>query len=274
MAACDWPISYAGCDCPTLDGMSAEDRAMWEGVAAEYLWNFTGRSFGLCSVVLRPCRADCAALMPETFWGRGPWVPYPNGAVWGPVLVGGQWYNLTCGNCGGDACSCTTTHAIALPGPVNSVEEVLIDGTALATSAYRVDDARWLVRLDGDRWPPCQDMNAAPSEADTWQVSYTRGVPVPVGGQMAAGRLACEFAKAACSDPSCALPQRVQTVTRQGVTVAVLDSFEDVTKGRTGIWTIDAWIASVTSGPRPSRVYSVDVKPKGRVTTWTSSTPS
>src|SRR3546814_4772015 len=50
---------------------------------------------------------------------------------------------------------------------------------------------------------------------------------------ISAGRLANELAKAACNDKSCGLPQRVQSITRQGVTVAVLDSFDDIDTGHT-----------------------------------------
>jgi hypothetical protein len=102
-------------------------------------------------------------------------------------------------------------------------------------------------------------------------VTYVRGVRVPEGGEIAAGVLALELAKAACNDNTCQLPKRMQTMTRQGVTVAMLDSFDDVDKGHTGIWIIDSWVASMTKTPVRPTVLSPD-KPRHatRRSTWTT----
>lgn len=268
MAPCTWPISYSSCgSCAALDGMSPEDRAAVEEAAVEYLWNWTLRVFGVCPVVVRPCRSECAG-RPSTFWGYGPYGsggmadpygPWPN-----PQLVDGLWTNVSCGFCAG-ACSCDgdRLRTLALPGPVTAVSEVLVDGVVLDPSAYRVDNRSLLVRLDGGVWPVCQDMTLPPSEVGTFRISYSRGAEVPVGGQVAAGVLACELAKAWCRDATCALPQRVQTVTRQGVTVAMIDNGEGIEKGQTGIWIIDSWVSSITNPVRPSTVLSPDV-PRSR----------
>jgi hypothetical protein len=115
-------------------------------------------------------------------------------------------------------------------------------------------------------------MGAPAGGPNTWQVDYLLGQPVPIGGQIAAGVLACELAKAACSDGSCQLPQRIQTITRQGVTIAMIDSFDDVSHGATGIWIIDSWVSSIVNTPVPSRVYSPDIpRPRHRSQTWPSS---
>lgn len=263
---CGWVADYSECsDTSVLTDLPAEDQERFEGLAVEYLWRWTGKALGVCDVVVRPCRQDCWEGQ-STFFGSG---PRPAGSgPWTPVVINGAWYNVGCGICSDD-CSCTDTPAIRLPGPVASVSQIRIDGVVLPPDSYRVDNQKLLIRTDGDRWPVCQDMSAAPSETDTWEITYQRGLPVPVGGQIAAGLLALELAKAACNDKSCALPQRVQTVTRQGVTVAVLDSFDDIDTGHTGIWLIDAWVASITKPPVRSRVYSPDV-PRNpyRRTTW------
>ena len=99
----------------------------------------------------------------------------------------------------------------------------------------------------------------------TFSIAYDYGREVPIGGQLAAGVLACELAKAACRDSSCALPQRIQSITRQGVTVAVLDAFDDIDSGHTGIWLIDSWVSSIVKPLRPGRICSPDVpRPKWR----------
>lgn len=89
-------------------------------------------------------------------------------------------------------------------------------------------------------------------------VTGTMGIPTPPGGQVAAAQLACELAKAMCGDSSCALPERVQSVSRQGITMTILDQFEDLDEGKTGIWLIDAWVASVMRSPMPATVGSPD----------------
>ena len=117
----------------------------------------------------------------------------------------------------------------------------------LDPDAYRVDNFRYLVRQDGGRWPYCQDMSKRLGEPGTWAVTVKVGAPVPIGGRKAAGKLACELARAAAGDKGCELPQRWQTITRQGVTIAAgMDTFEDLDAGKTGIWLIDSWVASVT----------------------------
>jgi hypothetical protein len=165
-----------------------------------------------------------------------------------------------------DLCTCGAPVALALPGPAMAVYEVLVDGVALAPSAYRLSGDQ-LVRADGQPWPTCQDLLALPSTKGTWQVTYDRGTPVPVGGQIAAGMLAMELAKAACRDSTCQLPQRIQTITRQGVTIGMLDPFDGLEKGFTGIWLIDSWITSITKPQLGGRVYSPDVPlTRGRAT--------
>lgn len=259
---CNWEISYAECaedDCEPL--MSSPASGTYETMAVDYLWNWTGKQLGVCGVSLRPCRT--LAFMNRggsTYWGRSRLSS--GGFTYTPQLIGGSWYNVACGSCG-SACECGSPRSLVLPGPVVEIEEVLIDGEALDPAAYQVQNGRYLIRTDGGRWPTTQDMTKNPDQPGTWQITYTYGVPVPVGGQVAAGVLACELAKAACGDDSCGLPQRVQEITRQGYSVAVLDSFEDIDKGHTGIWLIDSWVASLTKSPRASRVYSPDVPRTG-----------
>lgn len=256
---CLWPADYSACggDLPEpLASLPASGVATFEEMAATYLWNWTGRKYGLCEVTIRPCRQECWQGQ-STFWGGSGGA---RSTPFYPVLIRGQWFNIGCGQCGDD-CGCGDTRSLRLPGPISSIEEIQIDGVVLDPSAYRVDNSRLVVRMDGGQWPTCQDMNAALGEDDTWSITYTRGYPVPAGGQVAAGLLAVELAKAACNDKTCGLPRRVQSITRQGVTVAVLDAFDDIDEGHTGIWLIDSWVASVVRRPRRMRVLSPDRMP-------------
>lgn len=225
--------------------------------AAEVLYALSGRQFGVCEVVARPCRQACCDPC-----GRG------GGYRWTPVLQGGQWMNVSCVGCK-DACSCTTVCEVLLPGPVVSVSEVLLDGVALDESEYRVDNRRALVRIGEGCWPTCQNMNLEPTEVGTWQVKYERGRPLPEAGKMALGALANELAKACLNDSTCALPERVTTIARQGLTMALLDPMEFLTRNRTGIYAVDLWLTAVNplGRQRHAGVYSPDVAPP-RVTTW------
>lgn len=258
---CDWPINYAACETPEPDpeevpGEVDEMREAAEKMAVDFLWNWTGQRFGTCTTTLRPCRTNCDESRPSTFDGRGPGRSGSAG-VWRPVLINGEWFNLSCGHCGG-TCSCDRVSSLVLPGPVVSIEEVQINGEVLPPTAYRLR-GNCLIRTDGGDWPTCQDFTADLGEPNTWGVTYTLGVEVPMGGQIAAGILAREFELAMCNSSKCALPRRLQSLTRQGVTMAVLDTFEDIDSGHTGIWLIDSWIASVTQPRRQSRVASPDM---------------
>lgn len=257
-APCAWPVDYCGCSVPdAYDALEPEVKATYEGMATEYLWRWTGRVLGLCEVTVRPCRQNCSTVDSHGI---------VLSSSWGPVIINGQWWNIGCGRCG-NTCGCgSAAPALVLPGPVDSITEVLIDGVVIDPTTYRVDNHRLLIREETWGWPLCQDMNLPLGEPNTWAITYQRGVAVPTGGQIAAGVLAVELWKAACRDPSCALPSRVQSITRQGVTIAVLDSFDDVDQGHTGIWLIDSWVASVTKAPARARVYSPDVRPRFRVT--------
>jgi hypothetical protein len=268
----DWPVLYpGGAPCPALASLDPAEQELYEAMAAQYLWNWTGRALGTCPVLARPCRSDCPGASLTSFWGLGPYSPgsASGGARWGPVLVNGQWFNITCGTCR-DECSCGGPPALRLPGPVASITQVLIDGVVLPQPGhYRVDNHTLLVRTDGEAWPTCQDMSAPTTAENTFEVSYLYGATVPPQGQLAAGVLACELGKAAAQDPSCLLPRRLQTIARQGVTMTFLDSMDDLDKGRTGIWVVDSWVASLMNPPVSGRVFSVDIpRPRVRVTTW------
>lgn len=260
--------------CGPLDDLTPTQRANFERMAGEMLWNWTERVFGLCDVTIRPCRSGCTSAnwWRETFWGRGPypWMDRVNSGSWVPLLIGGQWYNLDCGCAGRCSCSEEGPAALRLPGPVVSVSSVRIDGEVLDPSKYQVLYNRVLVRTDGGVWPACQNLQADADEPNTFEITYRRGVPVPTGGQIAAGVLACELAKAACQDSSCQLPQRIQTLTRQGVTIGFNDDFSMLDDGKTGIWLIDSWTASVKKIPSHAGVRSPDYKPNRTrtATTW------
>lgn len=258
---CGWVPLYPDCDGTgaskpaPLSSMPASGVALYEQTAAEYLWRWTGEKLGVCTISIALCRESCWEGQ-STYFGSGPVPSY--GGLWRPVIIGGQWWNIGgCGFCR-DKCGCSSGDTVTIPGPVQAITSVAVSGVALPSTSYRVDNWNMLVRLDGQTWPECGT-----------QVTYDRGAVVPTGLRIAQGILANELAKAVCNDKSCALPQRVQSITRQGVTIAMIDNFQDVEKGYTGIWAIDSQIASINKAPRRSRVFSPDIsKIVARQTTW------
>lgn len=178
-----------------------------------------------------------------------------------PFVDSGTWRNCGCGG----GCSCNARCEITMGVPVVGVTEVTIDGVILAPAAYRVDYVQGrgpvLVRTDGECWPECQDMNVGPDDVGAFTVTYQYGKPVPRSGQIAAGRLACEFAKA-CVGGDCVLPNELSSLTRNGVEVSVVDPAALPESILTGIAEVDRWVRSVNPANlryRP-RVLSPDVR--------------
>lgn len=268
--SCDWGITVT--DCPAYDHLDPQMQKQVVNMATNYLWRWTGKVYGLCEETVRPCSNDCTGQF-STFWDG-----YLNS---GPAVT------AHCGKCR-EECGCNSAPSLVLPGPISSVSEVVISGQILVPAAYRVDNHKWLVRVDGQHWPMCQDLSEPSGKnigfgeggfgktpfggagPKTWEVTYKRGVPVPDGGKLAAETLACEFAKLLGSDNSCQLPKRFQQINRQGVTMTVLEDLASaVTEGHTGIWPIDAWVSSVMHSPVRAIVRSPDIPSPGfRKQTW------
>lgn len=97
------------------------------------------------------------------------------------------------------------------------------------------------------------------------EITYTYGTPPPLAGRAAAKLLAIELVKMYEGDETCALPQRVTSVARQGVVYTVLDSQEFIDELRTGVYAIDLFLKSANPdrARARSKVFSPDV-PRGR----------
>lgn len=252
-----WPILWPcdiSCESPAATGAAV-------AMATDVVWALSGRQFGLCNITLRPCRREC---VDDSFFDRE-LLPSGDSGFVQPALIGGEWFNLVCGSCPG-TCSCTPISEVLLPGVVNSIVDVKVDGVILPKSAYRVDNDRLLVRTDGEDWPHCNDLNLPDTEPGTWSVTAVYGRPVPVAGQWAVGELACELLKAFKGE-DCRLPRNVTQLARQGVTISYPDMNDLFSRGRTGLYLADLFIMSVNPGGlrTRSRTYSVD-RPQPRRT--------
>lgn len=204
---------------PPLTGVAAASRDYALAVecvaaASRILFALTGRRYpGICRAVVRPCRRSwgwCSCFTDDRAYCRC-------GAGVDEIVLGSGY-------------------------PLVGVAEVRVDGTALASSAYRIDDDTSLVRIDGGSWPTSQDLSADPaSDPATFQVTYWYGRNAPPDGVLAARHLAAQLYAASTAGVECSLPQQVRSKTLQGVELELIGP-EDFTDGETGIETVDRFL--------------------------------
>lgn len=248
----DWPIDPA-CNYGIPDNPASRSavQAFAVKVASEWLWLLTAGIYGTCPRKIRPCGRRCVGFD-----------YYPS------QLVDGTWVNITC-TCDSSPCGCCYVCEIELDGPVDSVTEIKIGGVVVNSSTYRIDDGFKLVRVGNNPcWPSCQNLSAADTETNTFSVTYQQGLAVPTMGKRALGALAAEIVKS-CAGSACRLPAGVQSITRQGISMEMIDV--DLLKSRlTGIPEVDSWVNLVNPQGQlePSTVWSPDLQPVLRTQTW------
>jgi hypothetical protein len=177
-----------------------------------------------------------------------------------PVLFGGDVYNIPTGDY--DEYSELTSDGmspdsrIRLRGrPVTKIHAIRNrTGQIIDPSQYYLVDHSTIHIKSGTPWTPCNT-----------EITYSYGTPVPVAGKMAARKLAIEFARLWSGDEACELPQRVTSVSRQGVSYTILDNQEFIDELRTGLYEIDLFLKVVNpdNARRKSKVFSVDT-PRAR----------
>jgi hypothetical protein len=255
-APCSWDLTEVCCS--TWADYSDTLKTQAQAYATLVLWAATGRQYGVCDLTVRPCGRECTNCANGYYWYEGTWIPY----IWQ-----GQWFNCWCGGDAWGWCTCDPKCRVYLPGPVDSITQVIVDGSIIDPSEYVVYDNRFLVRLNTtDCWPTCGNFNVT-SGTGFFEVQYKRGTPVPVPLLNAAGTLACEYAKA-CLGEACRLPSRVVSVARQGVTVSMVDVDRLLESGLTGLTEVDQVIVSLNPYRLKgrTRLYSPDV-PAVRIVT-------
>lgn len=249
-ATVDDVVTCSSCADEQFDEALLDDCLLF---ASEVLWGLSGRRWsGRCTDTVRPC----TGLM----YGNGLFryrSTFARDCNCLGVWTGPENYPTA------RTCSCRSLPEVSLGRyPIREVVEVIVDGDTLDPSAYRVDDYRWLVRVDGDSWPCCQDLAAPLGDPDTFGVTFEYGSNPPHGGVTAAATLACHLALAKCGSNRCKLPDRVQNITRQGVTMTIVDPMQFLDQGKTGLYEVDLWLASLPKS-RPTTIASHDV---GRTT--------
>ncbi len=200
--------------------------------ATTLLWAATGRRFGLCPVTVRPC---WSAQLP--LYASYPVLPGSEGGGWSVVSTGTGVQVFGPGGCGcSGGCACSGSR-LPLPDAA-SVTSVTIDGDVLPGGSYELR-AGYLWRMDGSGWPYAQDMGLPLGSDGTWSITYLSGEAVPEGLNDAAGVLACEIGASRTGNGQCRLPNRVRSVTRQGVEINYVSSDTWLEDGLTGVADVD-----------------------------------
>jgi hypothetical protein len=128
------------------------------------------------------------------------------------------------------------------------------DGNIIDPNTYYLSDHSVVYGTPNAKW-----------SSSNVEITYTYGSPPPIAGRAAARILALELVKLYEGDDTCALPQRVTSVARQGVSYTVLDNQSFIDELRTGIYAIDLFLktANPDRARARSRVFSPDT-PRAR----------
>jgi hypothetical protein len=218
-------------------------------IASNLLWAMSGRKYTGETIVTE--RYTCT--LRNNRMG-------PSDRTNSPVLFGGDVYNIPSGDY--DEYSELTSDGLSpesrvkLRGrPVTRIITIRNrNGLILDPSTYYLVDHSTIHIKAGTPWTPCNV-----------EITYAYGIPVPTAGKMAARKLAIEFARLWSGDDMCELPQRVTSVSRQGVSYTILDNQEFIDELRTGLYEIDLFLKVVNpdNARRKSKVFSVD-QPRAR----------
>jgi hypothetical protein len=218
-------------------------------VASYLLWAMSGRKYtGETTVTERyTCTLRNNRMGPST-------------KTTSPILFGGDVYNIPSGDY--DEYSELTSDGmspdsrIKLRGrPVTKIHTIRNrTGSIIDPSSYYLVDHSTIHIKAGTPWTPSNT-----------EVTYSYGTPVPIAGKMADRKLATEFARLWNGDEHCELPQRVTSVSRQGVSYTILDNKEFIDELRTGLYEIDLFlkVTNPDNARRKSKVFSVDT-PRAR----------
>ena len=168
---------------------------------------------------------------------------------------------------------------VHLPGrPIISVESVKLGGQEVTgwevenRSSIRLPRTcnSWIWSSSGWSWTGYGSLHDAlyPKKCGPLIVEYTYGSPPPEQIEKAIESLTCELDKAYSGDwGSCRLPERVTSISRQGMDMTILDPQDFLENGKTGIVEVDLAISIFNRGKakRRARVYSADYLPARRL---------
>lgn len=184
----------------------------------------------------------------------------PSSKTNSPVLFGGDVFNIPSGDYDEYselvADGLSPDARIRLRGrPVTKIIAMRNKtGAVISPDRYYLVDHSTIHVVAGTAWTPCNT-----------EITYMYGTPVPIAGKMAARTLAMEFAKLWAGDDDCALPQRITSISRQGLSYTILDNQEFIDELRTGLYAVDLFLKTVNpdNARRKAKVFTPDV-PRAR----------
>jgi len=155
-----------------------------------------------------------------------------------PYLISGNVYNIAKGTEGLRNLRLQQT-------PVRSVQSVVHLGRQLGTSEFSLRNNSYLVRHNSLPWilNPVMELS----------VTYTFGTPPPAAGKRAAIRLANELILSDKGSANCSLPERISSVSRQGVSYTIMDPQSFIDNGKVGIYEIDLFLAAANPSKAKKR---------------------
>lgn len=214
-------------------------------VASKILFMLSGRKYGIRTETIRPYAGE-------------------RGFGWHDIRVldafaASNWLDMYNLNPGG-------REWLYLRSPVANIQQVKIDGAVLDPSQYILYDNRKLVRVASSAnglvgaWPIWQRVDLDDTNVGTFSINYQWGIPVPPEAKIAAASFACQLAKYMNRDSDCALPDRLISVTRQGVSQTLMDPSQFIKEARTGLYLVDIWLGAINpnGNRRRATISSVD----------------
>jgi hypothetical protein len=238
-------------------GEYAESDYAYEAVktASYIMWGMSGRKFtGTTTVTER-----YVSMYDPYLRANGSRLNYT------PTLINGQVENIPTGN------QSRHSHHDFLGDGTSSYQRVRLRGRKVIQVHNLRDGNGHIINPDtyylADHSVIYGTPNAKWTSANV-EVTYTYGSPPPQAGRAAARLLATELVKLYENDDTCALPQRVTSVVRQGVTYTVLDNQDFIDELKTGIYAVDLFlrVANPDRARARARVFSPDVSRARRIT--------
>jgi len=214
--------------------------------ASEVLWMLSGRQW-----LGQGCEETAVLRSVAATPGRGAW-PYHQ--TWGSCScwLASSWVDGWLPPAFGWAgVHILAPLAVRLPrNKITAVTSVTINGDPFTD--FELERTGWLRRTDGLGWSVCDDSTS---------ITYQYGSPPPMGAVEAVVQLGTEFAKSLNDIKGCKLPDRVTSVSREGVTMTVIDPQTFLSQGRTGLYLVDLWLGAVNpqSRPQAASIWSPDL---------------
>jgi hypothetical protein len=153
-------------------------------------------------------------------------------------------------------------------GPVTSVESVVRvadDGAETPVPHRKIGNAvHFPDQGQASYSVPLWRTNGAcgPGES-VYRVTYRFGSTLTAGARQAVLLYAHELYRWLTGDDECDLPEKVTSITREGIGIQLLTPQDFLDRGRTGVGRVDEWLAQANPrrALRPSAVYTPDSPP-------------